>query len=165
MEKIYLTQSLQDYEREIWDYQKEYMLIEQKIEGAPQLNNMENFNQWLEYLENFKEESSILENYVPSREYLLVKECGGEKFLIGMINLRLALNEYFNEYGGHVGISIAPNFQGKGYGTQALKLILEEAKKMKMKKLLINCEEKNIASAKIIEKNGGIFESQVHNPV
>ena len=39
-----------------------------------------------------------------------------------------------------------------------LRLALPEAKKIGLEKVLITCDEDNIASAKVIEKNGGIFE-------
>ena len=156
MKNLYLTQSLQDYKEEIWNYREKYILLGQKIEGAPQLENVNEISEWFDYLEQFV--SPDTKNFVPSREYLLIEECDQERKLIGILNLRLLLNDYFAEYGGHVGISIVPEMQGQGYGTRAIKLILEEARRFLMEKILITCEEKNVASARILEKNGGKFE-------
>ena len=39
-----------------------------------------------------------------------------------------------------------------------LRFGLLEAKKIGLEKVLITCDDENIASAKVIENNGGIFE-------
>ena len=62
------------------------------------------------------------------------------------------------EAGGHIGYGIRPSERGKWYATEMLRLALPEAKKIGLQKLLITCDEDNIASAKVIENNGGIFE-------
>ena len=41
-----------------------------------------------------------------------------------------------------------------------LKLVLEEARKFGMKKVLLTCDVDNIASRKTIVKNGGILERE-----
>lgn len=51
-----------------------------------------------------------------------------------------------------------------GYGTQILALVLPKAKELGIDRLLVTCDATNIASRKIIEKNGGILESQLPNP-
>ena len=46
----------------------------------------------------------------------------------------------------------------------ALKLGLEKAKEIGLKdKVLITCDDDNIGSYKIIEKNGGILENKIEN--
>ena len=42
-----------------------------------------------------------------------------------------------------------------------LKLALEKAAMINLDKVLITCDDDNIASTKIIENNGGIFESKI----
>lgn len=39
-----------------------------------------------------------------------------------------------------------------------LRLALIEAKKLGLEKVLVTCYDDNIASAKVIENNGGVFE-------
>jgi len=39
-----------------------------------------------------------------------------------------------------------------------LRLALLEAKKLQISQVLITCHDDNIASAKVIENNGGVFE-------
>lgn len=64
----------------------------------------------------------------------------------------------FREVGGHIGYGIRPSERGKWYATEMLRLALLEAKKLWLQKVLITCDDDNIASAKVIENNGGIFE-------
>ncbi len=59
---------------------------------------------------------------------------------------------------GNIGYDIRPSFRGEGYGTKLLNLAKNKAKEeLNMNKLYVSCYEGNIASKKIIEKNGGKF--------
>jgi len=75
---------------------------------------------------------------------------------IGSIALRLKLNKYWREHSGHIGFSIRPSERNKHYGTAMLKLVLEKAKESSLKKVYLQCNNKNFASQKVIENNGGI---------
>ena len=93
--------------------------------------------------------------YVPQTVYWLVD---GDEF-IGTTSIRHELTEYLLRIGGHIGYNIRPSKRNMGYGTQILKLALEKAKELHLTKVLVTCDETNIASKKIIETNGGIFEN------
>lgn len=63
---------------------------------------------------------------------------------------------------GHVGYSIVPCFAGNGYATAALAGMLHEAREVGLPRLVITCDAGNLASRRIIEKNGGrLLESFV----
>jgi predicted acetyltransferase len=79
-----------------------------------------------------------------------------DKKPIGSIALRLKLNEYWRKHSGHIGFSIRPTEREKHYGTKMLALALKNAKELGMKKMYLQCNNKNIASQKVIENNGGI---------
>ncbi len=79
--------------------------------------------------------------------------------IVGKSSLRHELNEHLCNIGGHIGYVICESFRRKGYGTEILRLTLEKAKELGLERVLVTCDEDNIASAKIIEKNGGIFEN------
>lgn len=66
-------------------------------------------------------------------------------------------------YGGLIGYSIRPSQRGNGYASKMLKLSLEKFKNTNIENVLITCKDFNIASKKVIEKNGGIFESICSN--
>ncbi len=88
--------------------------------------------------------------------------------ILGKVSFRHELNDYLRKIGGHIGYIIIADERGKGYGTIMLKLTLERAKPLGLERVLVTCDEDNIASAKVIEKNGGVFENKYYegeNPV
>lgn len=76
---------------------------------------------------------------------------------MGHANIRHALNDSLRLKNGNIGYHIAPTHRRKGYGTKILALALIEAKKIGLNKVLITCDENNLGSTKIIEKNGGVL--------
>ena len=97
---------------------------------------------------------------VPRDEYWLVD--GGE--FIGRLTVRHRLNERLMVIGGHIGFDIRPDRRGQGYGNTMLELALPKAKELGLKRVLLTCDTRNIASRKIIEKYGGVLENQIPNP-
>lgn len=119
------------------------------------------FADWLEY--NIKMRTDPPNPlYVRGFTYFAVREC--DNTLVGMLNERYALNESLLNYGGHIGYSVRPCERKKGYCTQMLAMSLERYKLLGFDKVLITCNESNIASAKVIENNGGIYENTVLDP-
>lgn len=118
-----------------------------------------NFDKYLEKLENRRNGIDLEEGYVPASTLWLVEN--GE--VIGIVSLRHKLNERLLKMGGHIGYGIRPTKRKMGYGTQILKLALEEAKKLEIEKVLVSCDDDNIGSSKIIEKNGGVLENKVEH--
>jgi GrpB-like predicted nucleotidyltransferase (UPF0157 family)/predicted acetyltransferase len=57
---------------------------------------------------------------------------------------------------GHVSYSIVPWKRNRGYARQALHLLLPIAHSVGLRRLLISCDEDNIASRRVIEANGGV---------
>lgn len=80
---------------------------------------------------------------------------------IGLLTLRLQLNEQFLHTGGHIGYVIRPSKRRCGYGTALLHLGLDHAHERGLEKVLLTCNETNSGSRKIIEANGGRLENAV----
>jgi predicted acetyltransferase len=80
---------------------------------------------------------------------------------IGLLTLRLQLTEQFLHSGGHIGYVVRPSKRQKGYGTILLRLGLDKARERGLQRVLLTCNQSNIASRKIIEANGGHFENAV----
>lgn len=80
--------------------------------------------------------------------------------LIGYVNIRHRLTAALEHHGGHIGYFICPSERGQGYGTKMLALALNEARKLGLSKVLMTCDVDNPASARGIEKNGGVLDSQ-----
>ena len=85
--------------------------------------------------------------------------------LVGIVRLRHRLTPALEREGGHIGYTIAPSFRRQGLGTLQLALALEEIRRrydeFRLDRVLITCDTDNIASARIIRKNGGVFDSEV----
>lgn len=58
---------------------------------------------------------------------------------------------------GHIGYMVVPWKQGRGYATQALKLMLTEVRKEGLRWVELTTDPANIASQKVITNNGGVF--------
>ena len=113
-------------------------------------------------LYNHRDPSKLKPGYVLAYDYFLVD---GDEFL-GRISIRLGLTNSLLKFGGNIGYGINPKYWNKGYGNQILKLGLEKAKELGLKnKVLITCDDDNVASAKIIEKNGGVLENIINNEI
>ena len=55
----------------------------------------------------------------------------------------------------HIYYEIDTKFQGKGYATEALRLLLDEARKINLREVIITAADNNPASWRVIEKNDG----------
>ncbi|HET7080157.1 MAG TPA: GNAT family N-acetyltransferase [Chloroflexia bacterium] len=97
---------------------------------------------------------------MPEMIYWLIDD--GE--YIGRVSIRHAVNDWVRTIGGHIGYEIRPSRRRRGYGTLILRLALPHAREMGITRVLITCDEDNIGSKKIIEANGGRFESAVTAP-
>lgn len=97
--------------------------------------------------------------YVPQTTYWLIDN---DEF-IGEIGIRHELNDNLIRYGGHIGYGVRYSKWKQGYGTKMLTLALDKAKKMGLEYVLITCDLDNIASAKVIENNGGSLENVIEN--
>jgi len=97
---------------------------------------------------------------VPFTVFWLV---AGDAF-IGEAHVRHELNAYLIREGGHVGYGIRPSRQRQGYGRLILALALEECRRLGLTRVLLTCLQDNVASARIIEANGGELENVIDDP-
>ncbi|MBR6051706.1 MAG: GNAT family N-acetyltransferase [Clostridia bacterium] len=63
--------------------------------------------------------------------------------------------------GGHIGYGVRYSEWNRGYGTKMLALALDKAKEMHISPVLITCNDDNLASARVIEKNGFTLENKI----
>ncbi len=84
-----------------------------------------------------------------------------ENEVVGRISIRHELNDFLRREGGHIGYIVHPAWRKKGIATEMLRQILYTETALSIGKLLLTCDEENIASEKTILKNGGSFESTI----
>lgn len=80
---------------------------------------------------------------------------------VGIVSIRHELNDYLKQFGGHIGAEVVPSKRRLGYGQKILELSLQKARELGLGKVLVTSFENNIASWKIIEKNGGKLEDKI----
>ena len=148
MEKIILVKPDLSYADEITKYKEESLKESPLINGSAGLNRLSSIEDWLEELNKRSCEDTVPKGLVPSSTYLGVRE--KDNYIVGMIDIRHYLNEYLTQVGGNIGYSVRKSERNKGYAKQMLKLALEKCKELKIKKVLITCNEDNIVSEKVI---------------
>lgn len=97
--------------------------------------------------------------FVPSSTYLYMLD----DEVIGCVNIRHCLTDRLLKRGGNIGYSVAPKFRKQGYATKMLQEILAFCKQWEIWPVLVTCDETNIASMKVIEKCGGVFDNKYRN--
>ena len=102
------------------------------------------------------EKYALSKGLVPSSTYFLIRE--NDDKLIGMIDLRIKLNDYLRNYCGNIGYSIRPTERKKGYAKIQLYLCLLKCKEYGLDKILITCANYNEESRRTILSLGGIYE-------
>lgn len=120
------------------------------------------FQLFVARLQKQRDGIDLPEGYVPATEFWIITEDGE---YAGRLHIRHVLNDYLRDFGGHIGYNVRPSLRGKGIGTEALRLGLQEARKLGLQNVLITCDDDNIASKKIIEKNGGVLENKIPNGI
>ena len=76
------------------------------------------------------------------------------------VPLRHFLTDALRKAGGHIGYGIAPQYRGKGYGKELLKLLLRKADEMGIDKVLVTIHLDNRASLAVALANGGAIAEQ-----
>ena len=148
MDKIILVKPDLSYADEIIKYKEESLEESPIINGSAGLDRFSSIEIWFEELKKRSCEDTVPKGLVPSSTYLGVRE--KDNYIVGMIDIRHYLNEYLTQAGGHIGYGVRKTERNKGYAKQMLKLALEKCKELKIKKVLITCDEDNIASEKVI---------------
>ncbi|MBQ6289065.1 MAG: GNAT family N-acetyltransferase [Clostridia bacterium] len=153
MERFYFEIPGPERKEAAIDYINEFYQYNSEINGTGGLNRfLDNYEGWLEKL-NLDYTRVPNEEKVPGRTYFLVRE--SDQRIVGMINIRLALNEKLKHYGGHIGYSIRPTERGKGYNNINLYLGLKVCDYFGIGSVFMDADLDNPASWKTMEAMGG----------
>lgn len=154
MEKFYLEEPSINRKDESISYINEFYKYNSEINGTGGLDRyLDDYEGWLKKLdEDYTRKTN--EEKVPARTYFFIRE--NDNKIIGMINIRLALNEKLKKFGGNIGYSIRPTERGKGYNKINLYLGLKVCQNYGISKVLLDADKDNPASWRTIEALGGI---------
>ncbi|EJR14173.1 GNAT family N-acetyltransferase [Bacillus paranthracis] len=146
-----------EYSKQIMEYRDAFLHADEQPHGSSSLQNFDSLDEWFEKVSIQEAGENLQGNRVPSSQFLSFEK--GE--LIGFVNIRHRLNSELLRESGHIGYSVHPNKRRQGYATKQLQFALDEAQKLGLQKVLITCDKANIASAKTIQKVGGVLENEV----
>ncbi len=76
--------------------------------------------------------------------------------ILGEVYIRHRLSPRLEEIGGHIGYKVRRSQRNLGIATAALKLALHRLRQMGVDRALLTCNDANPASAKVIERCGGV---------
>ena len=163
MEKFYFEIPGISRKEDAIDYIREFLEYGSEINGAGGLHRfLDDYEGWLKKLDlDYIQVPN--EERVPGRTYFLVRE--SDSRIVGMINIRLALNERLSHSGGHIGYSIRPTERGKGYNNINLYLGLKVCRKYGIERIFMDADLKNPASWKTMEAFGGVRIREYYDDV
>ena len=160
MEKFKLIRPSLEHKKQAIEYIQEQNEYNSPINGVGGLNRyLEDYEGWLEKLEEDRNRT-ITEERVPAETFFLIRE--NDNKIVGMINIRFALNKELRKVGGHIGYSIRPTERRKGYNKINLYLGLLECQKHGLKKVMLSCNKENLGSAKTIQSFDAELEREFY---
>ena len=116
------------------------------------------YEDWLETIQLAEAGLGLPQGFVP---YIQLISFAADGRAVGFLNLRLRLNDYLLQEGGHIGYSIRPSQRRKGLAKLQLELGIAEARKQGLERVLITCDEDNEASRRTILSAGGVYENTI----
>lgn len=144
------------YKDKAIDFIKEFKEYNSEINGSGALDlylDDSTYEEWLGKVLKDIDVANVEKPRVPALTYFYVRE--EDDKIVGMINIRMALNDFLRTEGGHIGYCIRPTERRKHYATEMLKKALEVYDTMSIKEVLLGCDKENAASAGVIKNCGG----------
>lgn len=141
------------------EYRAEFLASGDSMDGCSNLRRFERMADWYDWIQKAEHRETCPSGWVPDTQFISIRRSDGR--LVGMLDIRHELNDSCFHLFGNIGYSIRPSERRRGYSTMQLKLAKEICHSMGMEKILVSCHKENTASAKTIQRNGGILENEV----
>ncbi|MBR6345022.1 MAG: GNAT family N-acetyltransferase [Lachnospiraceae bacterium] len=153
-----------DYKDKAIEYINEFYEYDSEINGSGSLDRFlkeSTYERWLEKLVYAMDIANMQENKVPDLTYFYVRE--SDDRIVGMINIRLALNDFLRKEGGHIGYAVRPTERRKGFGTEMLAEGIKVCERIGIHEVLVSCDKENIASSGVIKNCGGVLKDEFYS--
>ena len=157
-----LIEPTMEFDRAIQAFRQDFLVHGGGTDGSGSLLRFDSTREWLDKLEAGKHGETVPPGLVPATQYIYVREEDGK--IVGVLQLRHHLNDYLEQYAGHIGYSVCPGERRKGYAVRMLAAGLEKCRERGMERVLVCCRPANEGSRKTILRNGGVWESTVWVP-
>ena len=151
------------YKEKAIEYIKEFYDYGSEINGSGSLDRFlkeSTYEEWLKKVLSDIDIANIQEPRVPALTYFYVRD---DDRIVGMINIRLALNDFLRKEGGHIGYSVRPSERGKHYATKMLNAALKVCDTVGINEVLVSCDKGNAASAGVIKNCGGVLKEEIYS--
>lgn len=152
------------YEEKAKEFIAEFYECGSEVAGSGSLDRYlkeSTYDEWLVKLFSYIDIANVPEGKIPGLTYFFVRE--DDDRIIGMINIRLALNDFLRNEAGHIGYCIRPTERRKGYGTELLRAGIAVCRRVDMKKIIVTCDKINLGSAGVIRNCGGVLEAELYS--
>lgn len=159
MEDLVLKKVAIEYGDDIVSYKNEFISNDESMDGTGFLRNT---NSPQEYIEKslLNETEEVDGRKVTATQLLAIRK--SDNHIVGMIQIRHFLNDYLLQYGGHIGYSVRKSERKKGYAKEVLRQALIYCKDiLHINRVLLTCDNDNLASRKIILSQGGKKENEL----
>lgn len=166
MEKFNLERPSFERKDEIIEYINEFVEYNSEINGTGGLDKIiegYTFEQALERCLSMEDENYAKKiNRCQSKTFLLIRE--NDNRIVGTINVRWNLTEAMKRFGGNIGYGIRPTERRKGYNKINLYLGMQEAQKLGLDRVMLDCDVNNLGSDRTLKALGGVLERTEVDP-
>ena len=152
-ENLKLIEPAIEFDRAIQAFRAQFLFPGMSMDGGGGLIRLDDTKEWLRRVAKARADEATL-------QYIYLRETDGK--VVGVIQIRLRLDDTAQRYSGHIGYAVAPSERRKGYATQMLTRALEICRESGLARVLVCCLKDNEASRRTIKRCGGVYESTVY---
>lgn len=141
--------------RDIYDMLQKLPSNENGFINSVNGKSFEEFREWLRAADENSRQDHVIDGWkVPQTTYWLLKD---EK-PVGYGKVRHFMTDNLLADGGNVGYAVVSEARNSGLGKILLARLLDESKKLGIKKVLLTIRKDNQASVKVALANGGVVD-------
>lgn len=145
-------------EAEYEAYMAEWEATGEKIVPMSSSRKGRSFVQMQQKWTEGESEAAYQTGFVPSTTYFLVEATGR---ILGSLSWRPVLNQNLLVNGGNLGYGVRPSERRKGHAAGMVRRLLDQIVETGPVRVLVTCDEDNLASRRTIEACGGVLENQL----